>query len=187
MKQYPDDQTIIEQIMNGDKQAYTMLVKRYQQKVFQLTMGFLHNSDDAADLAQEVFIKVYQKLSSFKGEAQFSTWLYRIAVNMSINFQRKRKFQSFFRRIENEKESLQIAGENDADQQMMKDEQKKILKTVLDQLPANQRKAIVLSHYDDLSNNELAEVMQLSVKAAESLLFRARAQMQKILKAQQKL
>lgn len=187
MKQLPDDNTIIEQILNGEKQAYTMLVKRYQQKVFQLCIGFLHNDDDAADLTQEVFIKVYQKLSSFKGDAQFSTWLYRIAVNMSINFQRKRKFQSLFQRIENEKESFQIAGENDADQYLKKEEQKQMVKTVLDKLPTNQRKAIVLSHYDDLSNNELAEVMQLSVKAAESLLFRARAQMQKILKAQHKM
>src|SRR5690554_7603014 len=91
------DQDIIANIRRGDKQAYRLLVERYQQKVFQTCMGFVHHEEDAADLTQEVFIKVYEKLDAFRGEAAFSTWLYRMAVNHSLNAVRKNKLKAYFR------------------------------------------------------------------------------------------
>src|SRR5690554_7777549 len=90
------DQDIIANIRRGDKQAYRLLVERYQQKVFQTCMGFVHHEEDAADLTQEVFIKAYEKLNAFRGKSAFSTWLYRMAVNHSLNAVRKNKLKAYF-------------------------------------------------------------------------------------------
>jgi RNA polymerase sigma-70 factor, ECF subfamily len=178
MNQVIDDQTIIDRITKGDKDAYAHLVKRYQQKVYQTCMGFLHDEDDAADLTQEIFIKVYEKLPSFKGKATFSTWLYRISMNMAINVTRKQRLRSLFQRLGQNNEPLQVPGGTNADQKMLRTEQKHIIQQALSKLTSSQRKAFVLSHYRDLNNNELAEVMEISLKAAESLLFRARTKLQ---------
>jgi RNA polymerase sigma-70 factor, ECF subfamily len=177
-----DDNAIIALIRAGDKEAYRQLVERYQQKVFQTCMGFVHNEEDAADLSQDIFIKAYEKLHLFKGASQFSTWLYRMTTNMAINHIRKRKFRSWFQRIDDEKNKVDIKGGEGADAHLLRTEQKKLLRRALERLTTSQHKAFVLSHYQDLSNQEMADVMGLSLKAAESLLFRARARMQVTLK-----
>ena len=181
------DNAIIAHIRAGDKEAYRQLMERYQQKVFQTCMGFVHNEDDAADLSQDIFIRAYEKLSSFKGEAQFSTWLYRMTTNMAINFIRKRKISSWFQRIDEEKSNMEVRSGEFADSNLLRTEQKKMLKQALEKLSKSQQKAFVLSHYQDLSNQEVADVMECSLKAAESLLFRARARMRAILKLKIKL
>lgn len=177
-----NDNAVIALIRAGDKEAYQQLVERYQQKVFQTCMGFVHDEEDAADLAQDVFIRAYEKLSSFQGAAQFSTWLYRMTTNMAINFIRKRKFRSLFQRMDVEKNKMEVSNGDCADAHILRTEQKKMLKLAVSRLTPSQQKAFVLSHYQDLSNQELADVMGLSIKAAESLLFRARARMQATLK-----
>ncbi|MCA1745706.1 MAG: RNA polymerase sigma factor [Bacteroidales bacterium] len=177
-----EDNAIIALIRAGDKEAYRQLVERYQQKVFQTCMGFVHNEADAADLSQDIFIRAYEKLSSFKGEAQFSTWLYRMSSNMAINFIRKRKLRSWFQRLDEGHNNIDLSSGEYADTHMLRSEQKKLLKQALGKLNSAQQKAFVLSHYQDLSNQELADVMGLSLKATESLLFRARARMQANLK-----
>ena len=83
------DSEVIKLILQGDKEKFRILVEKYQQMVFRTCMGFLHNKDDADDLTQDVFIQVYQSLPRFKGESAFSTWIYRIAVNASLNKIRK--------------------------------------------------------------------------------------------------
>jgi len=83
------DIEIIELILQGDREKFRILVDQYQQMVFRTCMGFLHHKEDAEDLTQEVFIRAYQSLSRFKGDSAFSTWLYRIAVNASLNKVRK--------------------------------------------------------------------------------------------------
>ncbi len=182
-----EDNAIIALIRAGDKEAYRQLVERYQQKVFQTCMGFVHDEEDAADLSQDVFIRAYEKLSSFKGEAQFSTWLYRMTTNVAINFVRKRKFRSLFQRMDVGTSGAQIKSGEGADAHVLRTEQKKLLKQAIARLTSSQQKAFVLSHYQELSNQELADVMGLSLKAAESLLFRARARMQTTLKKMVKL
>ncbi len=177
-----EDNAIITLIKAGDKEAYRQLVERYQQKVFQTCMGFVHDEEDAADLSQDIFIRAYEKLSSYKGEAQFSTWLYRITANMAINFVRKRKFRSLFQRMDDATTGVQIRSGECADAHVLRTEQKKLLKQAIARLAPSQQKAFVLSHYQDLSNQELADVTGLSLKAAESLLFRARTRMQATLK-----
>jgi RNA polymerase sigma-70 factor (ECF subfamily) len=180
------DSKVIDGIRNGNDDAFKLLVRKYQQKVFQSSMGFLHDEDEAADLTQDIFIKVYQQLDSFNGRSSFSTWLYRICVNMGNNHLRKQKIRQLFR-PENEAIAGHIPSTSGADNELLKKERKMILKQALQKLKASQRKAIVLSHYQDLTNAELAEVMGLTVKAAESLLFRARTRLQETLKNEFKI
>jgi RNA polymerase sigma-70 factor (ECF subfamily) len=182
MNQLPDDKTIIDRINSGDKEAYVHLLKRYEQKVFQTCMGFLHDNDEAADLTQEIFIKIYEKLHSFKGKSSFSTWLYRVTMNMAINYKRKMAWRSIFQPQQQSTELFDETGSYNADSHLKKTEQKKLIKRVLDKLTKQQRKAFVLSHYRELSNNELADVLDISLKAAESLLFRARTSVNREIK-----
>jgi RNA polymerase sigma-70 factor (ECF subfamily) len=95
------DQEIIGQILQGDRNRYKLLVERYQSIVFRTCMGFLHNKEDADDLTQDIFIQTYQTLPAYKGEASFSTWIYRITVNASLNKLRKSSKNSLLQRLEN--------------------------------------------------------------------------------------
>lgn len=179
-----DDHEIITRIRAGDKDSFAILVDKYSQKVFQSCMGFLHDEDDAADLTQDVFVKVFEKLGDFRGDASFSTWLYRIALNMALNHSRKLKLKRFFYRLseDGKRPELQLANESSADSDIIREEQRQLIRKCVDNLPAMQRKAFILSHYQDLNNNEMATILGLSLKAAESLLFRARSRMRTELK-----
>ena len=91
-----DEYELIQSILSGNQQDFKLLIKKYEANVFRTAIGFLHNKQDAEDITQDVFIKVYQSLSSFNGKAAFSTWLYRITVNSSLNFLRKKKRRGFW-------------------------------------------------------------------------------------------
>ena len=80
------DEQLIHEIILGDTSAFKILMEKYQSQVFRTAMGFVHSKEDAEDITQDIFVKVYQSLTSFKGESELSTWLYRITVNISINF-----------------------------------------------------------------------------------------------------
>ncbi|HKK67740.1 MAG TPA: sigma-70 family RNA polymerase sigma factor, partial [Bacteroidales bacterium] len=95
MQTDPKDSDLVQQAQDGQTEAFSVLVDRYRQKVFQTCMGFLHNTDDAEDLTQEIFVKAWNASKSFDGRAAFSTWLYRIAVNKAINQTRRNKLRAF--------------------------------------------------------------------------------------------
>lgn len=157
-----------------------MLMEKYQSQVFRTVMGFVHSKDDAEDITQDIFIKVFQSLTSFKGESEFSTWLYRIAVNMSLNFiKRNRKsrllqsLEDIFHKPGSEKTPLELLEEAERDERIRK---------AIDSLPERQRMAFVLSRYEDLSQKVIASVMHASEGAVEQLLQRAKINLQKRLK-----
>lgn len=174
-------------ILKGDKDQFRILVERYQQMVFRTCMGFLHNREEAEDLTQDVFIQAYQALARFKGESAFSTWLYRIAVNASLNKIRKSKLKLVFESFENLIGSDRTGSEtypvikNDEDPEkiIIRQEHSEWLGRALDSLPENQKTAIVLSKYDDLSQKEIAEIMNTSEGAVEALLQRAKKNLRK--------
>jgi len=175
------DNEVIKLILQGDKEKFRMLVEQYQQMVFRTCMGFLHNKDDADDLTQDVFIRAYQSLASFKGDSAFSTWLYRITVNASLNKIRKSPIKLMLQRFENikgrkgEKEAYPIIRDDqDPENILIKQEHIEWVQRALDSLPENQRTAIVLSKYDDLSQKEIADIMNTSEGAIEALLQRAK-------------
>jgi len=174
------DQQIIEEILKGNQTMFRLLVEKYQKMVFVTAIGFVHNKEDAEDLTQEIFVKVWESLSSFKGDSEFSTWLYRIAVNSSINSVQKKQqnhfielaeewIQSFFHVESGEKDSQQLLEANETDAAIQK---------AIDSLPVSQRTAFLLSTYDDLSQKQIADVMQRSEGAVEQLLQRAKTNLQ---------
>lgn len=174
------DPEIIEFILKGDKNKFRLLVEQHQLMVFRTCMGFVHDKDDADDLTQEVFIQAYKSLTGFKGNASFSTWIYRIAVNASLNKVRRSSKNFIMQRLEaitqrdEKKNQLQITDAEDPESIIINAENAAWVRNALDSLPENQRTAIVLSKYDDLSQKDIAEIMHITEGAVESLLQRAK-------------
>jgi len=175
------DVEVIKQILLGDKNKYTMLVEKYQQMIFRTCMGFLHDKDDADDLTQEIFIQAYLSLANFKNKSAFSTWIYRIAVNASLNKIRKSRRNIILQRLDNltgaEKNfelSVPFTITDNPENILISREHTKMIMKALNTLPENQHTAIVLSKYDDMSQKEIAEIMNISESAVEALLHRAK-------------
>jgi len=175
------DNEIISSVLQGNPNNYRFLVKKYQQMVFRTCIGFVHNKDDADDLTQDIFIQAYQALPGFKGDSAFSTWLYRIAVNASLNRIRKSPLKNILQRIENftgkknEQETfVSVSTGEDPENMLIRHEQIEAVRHALDALPENQRTAIILSKYDDLSQKEIAEIMNTTEGAVEALYQRAK-------------
>lgn len=171
---------LIHSIINGNKQNFRELVEQYQSMVFRTVMGFVHSNEDAEDLTQEIFIQVYQSLNKFQGDAQFSTWLYRIAVNTSINFVNKQNRKNIFQQIGDFIQNLnpnEYSEKNPEDLTIEKERESQI-KRAIDSLPEKQRTAFVLSKYDDLSQKEIAIIMDITEGAVEQHLQRAKKNLQ---------
>lgn len=171
------DSKLIQEILSGNNNAFKGLVEKYQERVFRTAMGFVHSKEDAEDIVQEVFINVFQSLSKFKRESEFSTWLYRITVNNSLNFVNRNKKNRFLQSLE------EIFNKSDGDNTPlenleMKDRDERIKKAI-DSLPDSQRTAFVLSRYEELSQKEIARVMKRTEGAVEQLLQRAKNNLQK--------
>jgi RNA polymerase sigma-70 factor (ECF subfamily) len=175
------EQQIIQEILEGNNSKFKLLVEKYQNMVFRTTIGFVHNKEDAEDLTQDVFIRAFQSLKTFNGDAEFSTWLYRITVNTSINHLNKTKnrgllhfaeviFQNIFNRASEDK---------NPQQQMEQTERDKTIRKAIDALPEKQRTAFVLSKYDDLTQKEIAVIMQSTEGSVEQLLQRAKSSLKK--------
>jgi RNA polymerase sigma factor (sigma-70 family) len=177
---------LIQQLRAGDEQAFKSLVTNYQDLVFNTALGIVQNSEDAEDVAQEVFIQVYRSIDQFKVDARLSTWIYRITTTKALDHIRSRKRKKRFAFI------TSLFGPNDelvhepVDFQhpgvaLDRKEQAALLFQMIAQLPENQKVAFTLHKTEELSYQEIADVMQLSVSAVESLLFRARQNLRKLL------
>lgn len=184
------EQDIILQIVHGDRNLFRKLVERYQPLVFRTAMGFLHNKEDADDLTQEVFIQTYQMLAAFKGDATFSTWIYRITVNASLNRVRKSSKNQFLQRLENvfgfdkgRAYSFPTSDNETPENLIIRAERNEWVEKALNSLPEKQRTAIVLSKYDDLSQKEIAEIMETTEGAVEALIQRAKFNLREKLSA----
>ncbi len=180
-----NEQELIIGIQQNNPLAYKVLVSKYRVSIVNTCMGFVHNNDDAHDLAQEVFLEVFQSAEKFRGDSKLSTWLYRIAVNKSLNFLRSNKKRSLMKSIEqffkSEKNSTyEIADSEQASAEfdLLNSEKARLLHQALESLPENQRIAFILSKYDDLPYGKIAEIMDVSLASVESLLFRAKKNLQ---------
>lgn len=177
---------IIEKLQAGNEQAFKTLVEQYQKPVVNTCFGILHDKDDAEDVAQEVFIEVFRSVKNFRADSKISTWLYRIAVNRSLNFLRdnkKRKwFQSFEDAVKSQNTRLEkLTAENheDAGFNLENNQRANMLHEAMNALPKNQKIAFTLNKYEDLSYKEISQVMDLSVSSVESLIHRAKKSLQK--------
>ena len=182
------DKDLIEQILNGDNSQFRHLVDKYKQQVLRTCYGFTQSRSNAEDIAQEVFIEVFESLRSFRHESKFSTWIYRIAVNKSLNHLRKQKRKQIIQSLE---DLLIGKGKAEArdyvddhrlpDDFSDPDENLKKMKKALNELPNNQRTAITLYTYQQLSYKQISEVMNISISSVESLIFRSKRNLRKIL------
>jgi RNA polymerase sigma-70 factor, ECF subfamily len=184
---------VIRRVLEGERDLYRELVDRYQPMVFRICMGFIHNKEDADDLTQDVFIQSYLSLSRFKGNSSFSTWLFRIAVNISLNRVRttSRNFlmlrlDTFFHTKKGLENQLIIPENENPESLLLRDEHREWLQKALNSLPVKQRTAFVLSKYEDLSQMEIAMIMNISEGAVESLIQRAKINLRAKLSASQK-
>jgi RNA polymerase sigma-70 factor (ECF subfamily) len=175
------DYEIIRLILQGDRNKFRILVEKYQPLVFRTCMGFVHNKDDADDLTQEIFIQVFRSLQSFKGKSSLSTWIYRIALNASLNKVRKSSGNQILQRLDTlfgtgveKRISFPVYDPDDPESILISQEHKEWVKNALDSLPEKQRTAIILSNYDDLTQKEIAEIMNTTEGAVEALIQRAK-------------
>lgn len=180
------EEEIINRLKQGDEEAFREFVDQYRQRVVNTCFGLLHNSEDAEDVAQDVFIEVFRSVHKFRGQSKISTWLYRIAVTRSLNFIRDNKKRSWFKSFDSDVKSKLDAlaqsksGDMENPEQNMENHQRALLlHEAIDALPEKQRIAFTLSKYDDMSYKEVAEVMELSVSSVESLIHRAKTNLQK--------
>jgi len=181
------DSDLIQSILSGNTNDFSVLVERYQRMIFTTCMGYVHNEDDANELTQDVFVSAYSKLRGFRQESAFPTWLTGIAVHACLNFLRQRKrrtglFDRFIGRPGSDILNIMPFSEQDLDnpeRAMISEEGKRIIQGALDGLPERQKTAFILSRYDGLPQREIASAMGLSEGAVESLLQRAKASLHK--------
>ena len=183
----PDEMTLVSQARRGDMDAYSSLVRRYQERIYATMYHMTSNHEDANDLAQESFIKAYQALKSFKGDSSFYTWLYRIAVNKAINFIKQRR-----NRVQLSLNDLDINAEHDPDlvalishktphrAAALSELQEKLNAAIL-KLSEQHRAVVVLHDVQGLPHEEIAEIMGCNVGTVRSRLFYARQQLQGLL------
>ncbi len=176
---------LIDRIKAGNEQAFRDLVETYKDNVLNTCYHYVHDRMDAEDLAQEVFMEVHRSIRHFKENAQLSTWIYRIAVNKSLDLIRKRKRKKRFAYLvtvfspsEDEK-VCQVPATGNPETILEEKERIQILNDAIDRLPENQKTAITLSKLEGLSNKEIADIMNTSVSSVESLLHRARSNIKK--------
>jgi len=171
-----DDTELIQNVLNGNQRDFERLVEKYQSTVFRIAIGLLHNKEDAEEIVQDVFIKVYKSLSSFDAKAAFSTWLYRVTVNSSLNVLRKKKRQKLWVELS---DILQLRSkEKQADVQMVEQSDNAFIYQAMNELPAMQRVAFILSKYEELPQARVAEILHLSTGAVEQLIYRAKNNLQ---------
>jgi len=175
---------LIEGLINKDKWAIESLVITYQNSVIKTAYYFLDNMEDAEDLSQEVMLEILRSISKYSNHGTLKSWIYRITVNRSLDHLRRQKRRNIFQRIgsimqisENgTKKNIEEVAIIDTGSEI--DEKRKLLENAINTLPENQKTALILSKYEDLSYKEIAEIMGLSVSSVESLIFRAKKNLQ---------
>ena len=180
-----DESELINEVKAGKAAAFKTLVEQYQDRVINTCYGFVRDKEDARDVAQDVFIEIYQSLENFREEAKLSTWIYRISVTKSLDFLRRKnrkKRMGQFKRlfsIDDMAERLAQPSGSNPDINVEKMERDRILQQAIDRLPENQKIAITLSKYEGFSNKEISEIMNTSISSVESLIHRAKVNLKK--------
>jgi len=171
-----DDAALMRAAARGDREAFGVLVQRYQGPVVHFAQRFLGVSgqDAVEDLGQDVFLAAYKAVRSFRGEAKVLTWLLRITVNVCLNHRRQSRLRETLPLTPADAQDVSTDESARPDDRAIGQEEVAEVAAAVASLPANQRGAVLLRHFDGLSYAEIAEVLETSVPAVESLLFRAR-------------
>jgi len=173
------DQALVEQVQAGDKQAFDVLVLKYQNKIIQLVNRYVHDADEARDVAQEAFIKAYRAIGRFRGDSAFYTWLYRIAINTAKNYlvasgRRPPRSDIDAQDAEQYEGATGLKEYATPERLLLKDEIQEAIATAIDELPDDLRTAITLRELEGLSYEEIAQTMDCPIGTVRSRIFRAR-------------
>jgi RNA polymerase sigma-70 factor (ECF subfamily) len=174
------DAAIMLRAAAGDEEAFNYLAEKYHRPIFHFLFRMVHNQAIAEELAQEVFLRVYRSRQSYRAEARFTTWLYRIATNLAVNHARDTKYERAARNVyldapdEQTGATPEVADEEpSAEQSMIHQERMNAIRTHVMALPDRQRMAVLMHKYQEMDYREIGEVLKLSESATKSLLFRA--------------
>lgn len=186
-----NDDNLLEGLIQGDPEAFDALIAEYQDHVVNTCARFVHNLEDAEDVAQNVFVEVYQSVGRFRGQSKLSTWIYRIAVTKSLDYVRKMNRKKRMGKVK------RLFGVDSGEPQVLIDppdqapsppetleqrERSALLDQAVKKLPENQRTAIILTQYEQLSQAEVSQIMGNTVSAVESLIHRAKNNLRSHLK-----
>jgi RNA polymerase sigma-70 factor, ECF subfamily len=175
------DFDLIDSILDGNLKDFELLINKYQPNIFRLSIGLLHNREDAEELTQDIFIKLYHSLSTFNKKSAFSTWLYRLTINTCLNALKKKKKGQFWTALS---ETLRLSSnEVSAEAAMINRSDDELIKQAIDNLPHKQRLAFILTKYEDLPQREVAAIMKLTEGSVEQLVLRAKNNLRKNLAA----
>lgn len=180
------DKELVERAKKGDQSAFEQLVLDNQNKVYSLALRLVNDREEAADLAQEAFVKAWQGLRSFQGESSFATWIYRLTTNLCIDWLRRKKRREGVEptvSLDDENSGWAEPADRDSDPQLLleKSERGKALARGLDRLPDWQRRALVLRELSGLSYQEIGDALDIDLGTVKSRIARARLSLRKIL------
>jgi len=178
-----DDQIIISNILEGNTNAFAQLVDRYKDLVFTLSLRMLRNREEAEEVSQDTFIKVFKSLNKFKGKSKFSTWIYRVAYNTCLDRLKKIKREYHVVAIDEFTEH-QVKTLDNALEKMEQDEHKQKIQDCLDLLPGEDSFLLTLFYFEEQSLEEIAKVIGITANNVKVKLYRSRKKLSTILKEQ---
>ena len=178
-KAEPTDHQLVLRVQKGDKRAFDLLVLKYQYKLQAIVSRFVRDTDEVADVTQEAFIKAYRALPKFRGDSQFYTWLYRIAINTAKNYlvsksRRPSSTDIDVADAEQFADNEKLIDDTSPEDFIMTQELAQVIKDSLSQLPEDLRTALTLREFEGMSYEEIADVMGCPVGTVRSRIFRAR-------------
>lgn len=180
----PDDSQLVQRVLAGEQEAYERLVQRHQQRIYATVYHMTANHEDATDLTQETFIKAFHALKSFKGDSSFYTWVYRIAVNKTLNYLKQRKQRTFMslndldQQVENDPELVAFISDQTPRREAGLNELQEKLNAALLKLSETHRLVVTLHDIQGLPHEEIAQIMECNIGTVRSRLFYARQQLQ---------
>jgi len=169
-----DDAQLVAISKKGDQDAFSLLVQRYQRRVFNLVFRMLQNYEEASEITQEAFLAAWQGLPGFRGDARFSTWLYRITYNCALKQLELRKRDSALYQALQDESALVDGDDVQKNKHLEMLDNQELVHEHLSQLPAKYRIVLVLRHLQDMTYEEMAEILTMPVGTIKTHLFRAR-------------
>jgi RNA polymerase sigma-70 factor (ECF subfamily) len=181
--QSSSDALLVEAALAGDRDAFGQLVERYQDRLFNTLLRIAGSHEDAADAVQDAFVQAYVKLDSFRGAAQFYTWLYRIAMNVVLSRRRRRRPEASVEAAKERVGDEPVDAASGPDEKLLSRERAQQVQSALDDLGTDHRKILVLREIEGCSYEAIAEILELPVGTVRSRLFRARLQLKEKLRS----
>lgn len=182
-----EDDKLVERATGGDEQAYKELVDKYERAIYFHILKMIRDQDQVEDLVQETFVKAFDNLASYSTTYAFSTWLYRIATNHTIDYLRKKKLKTLSIdepvKTRDGDMQIQLPDENaETDRKIIRKQRQKIVQEAIDDLPAKYRRVIQMRHMEEKSYQEIADILELPLGTVKAHIFRARELLYKALK-----